>query len=205
MASVAFQIPVAIILLAGGLLACFLGYRLLRTLLALYGFIAGVVITTLFVGDLETWLAVLVTIGGGLAGSMLAVVAYLAGIALLGAGVGALVLNIIWASRDDEPNVWFVLAACLVGALMALAIRHHVLIMATSFGGAWTAIVGGLALTGNSAALSAARGDLQQLPPMADVRTNLWFVGGWVVLGLLSMLVQLRDRGHRQRRQLEEQ
>ena len=80
MASLAFQIPVAIILLAGGLLACFLGYRLLRLVLAVYGFVAGVIVTTIFVGQLETWVAALATIGGGLAGMLVAILAYLVGV-----------------------------------------------------------------------------------------------------------------------------
>lgn len=197
---VSFHVPVAIILLGGGLLACFLGYRLLRTLLALYGFIGGVVIATMFVGQLETWLAIIVTIVGGVVGSVLAVVAYLAGVAVLGAGLGAGALNIAWSYRGGEPNVWVVLVACLLGALLALAVRRYVLILATSFGGAWTAIVGGLALAGNSAAVAAATGSVDQLPPVADARTHLGFVLGWCGLGGLAFLIQIRDMGRRRLR-----
>ena len=193
MMSVSFHVPVAIILLGGGLLACFLGYRLLRALLALYGFIGGVVVATLFVEGLETWVAILVTVGGGLVGAVVAVVAYLAGVAILGAGLGALALNIAYTSAD--PNVWVVLIACLVGALLALAVRRYVLIMATAFGGAWTAIVGALALVGNTEAVAAASGNLRELPPVADVRMHVWFVVGWCGLGGLAMLAQLRAMG----------
>ena len=197
---VSFHVPVAIILLGGGLLACFLGYRLLRTLLALYGFIGGVVIATMFVGQLETWLAIVATIAGGLAGSVLAVMAYLAGVAVLGAGMGAVLLNLGWSYRGGEPNVWVVLIASLGGALLALAVRRYVLIIATSFGGAWTAIVGGLALAGNSAAVATATGNVEQLPPVADVQTHLGFVLGWAGLGGLAVLVQMRDMGRRRLR-----
>ena len=197
---VSFHVPVAIILLGGGLLSCFLGYRLLRTLLALYGFIGGVVIATMFVGQLETWLAIIVTIVGGVAGSVLAVVAYLAGVAVLGAGLAAVALNVAWSYRGGEPNVWVVLVACLLGALLALAVRRYVLILATSFGGAWTAIVGGLALAGNSAAVAAATGSVDQLPPVADARTHLGFVLGWCGLGGLAFLIQIRDMGRRRLR-----
>ena len=207
MAWVSFHVPVAIILLGGGLLACFLGYRLLRTLLALYGFIGGVVIATMFVGQLETWLAIVVTIAGGLAGSVLAVMAYLVGVAVLGAGLGAVALNVAWSYRGGEPNVWVVLVVCLGGALLALAVRRYVLIISTSFGGAWTALVGGLALTGNSAAVAAASGNVEQLPPVADVQTHLGFVLGWCGLGGLAVLVQIRDMGRRRLRnkRVEEQ
>ena len=197
---VSFHVPVAIILLGGGLLACFMGYRLLRTLLALYGFIGGVVVATMFVGQLETWLAIVATIAAGVAGSVLAVLAYLAGVAMLGAGLGAVVLNVAWSYRGGEPNVWVVLVACLGGALLALAVRRYVLIIATSFGGAWTALVGGLALAGNSAAVAAASGNVQQLPPVADLRTHLGFVLGWCGLGVLAALVQMRDMFRRRLR-----
>ena len=200
MAWVSFHVPVAIILLGGGLLACFLGYRLLRTLLALYGFIGGVVIATMFVGQLETWLAIVATLAGGVAGSVLAVMAYLAGVAVLGAGLGAVVLNVGWSHRGGEPNVWIVVVACLAGALLTLAVRRYVLILATSFGGAWTALVGGLALAGNSAAVAAATGNVEQLPPVADARTHLTFVLGWFGLGALAALVQMRDMFRRRLR-----
>ena len=200
MASIFFQVPVAIILLGGGLLACFVGYRLLRTLLALYGFIGGVVIASMFVSQLETWLAIIATVAGGLAGSVIAVVAYLAGVAVLGAGLAAVALNVAWSYRGGEPNTWLVLAVCLVGAVLALAVRRYVLIVATSFGGAWTAIVGGMALAGNSAALAAATGNVEQLPPLADARANLGFVLGWCGLGGVAVFFQLRDMFRRRER-----
>ena len=132
------HIPVAIILLGGGLLACFLGYRLLRILLAVYGFVAGVIIATLFVEQFEeTWMAVLVTIGAGLAGLVLATVAYLAGVGLLGAALGAVALNVAWSYRGGEPEVWLVLVACFAGALVApptLPYAHNVIIVGTSSG-----------------------------------------------------------------------
>ena len=201
MASVSLHIPVAIILLGGGLLACFLGYRLLRILLAVYGFVAGVIIATLFVEQFEeTWMAVLVTIGAGLAGSVLATVAYLAGVGLLGAALGAVALNVAWSYRGGEPEVWLVLVACFAGALVALALRRYVIIVGTSFGGAWTTLVGGLALAGNSAAVAAASGDVQKLYPMVPASSQKWFVAGWFGLGALAVLVQLRGMSRRRLR-----
>ena len=182
MASLAFQIPVAIILLAGGLLACFLGYRLLRLVLAIYGFVAGVIVTTMFVGQFETWAAALVTIAGGLAGTLVAILAYLVGVGLLGAAVGAVVVNVQWAAENSEPNVWLVVGVSLVGALGALALRRYVIILGTSFGGAWR----------NSAAVAAAAGNLQQLFPLAPARSQIEFVVAWCVLGGLALVVQLR-------------
>ena len=190
MPSVSLHVPVAIILLGGGLLACFLGYRLLRTLLAVYGFVGGVIVATLFVDQLETWVAVIATIGGGVVGAVAAIGAYLAGVALIGAGLAAFLLN---AMMEGEPNVWVLLAISLAGALLALAVRRYVLIVGTSFVGAWTTLVGAMALAGNTAAVAAASGDVSLVFPIAPLNGQVGFVLGWVGLGLLAALVQLRS------------
>ena len=194
MPSVSLHIPVAIILLGGGLLACFLGYRLLRVLLAVYGFVGGVMVGTLFTDELTTWVAVLVIVGGGLIGSVLSFVAYLAGVALAGAALAAFAVHAVWARVErveGEPIFWVVLTVCLAGALVSLALRRYVIIVGTSFGGAWSTIVGGLALAGNTAAVAGASGDVLQLYPLVSANGHMGFVLGWVGLGALPTLIQL--------------
>ena len=192
MASVSAHVPVAVILLVGGLLSCFLGYRLLRLLVAVYGFGLGVIIVTAFADRLEPWVMVAVMAGGGLLGALLAKAAYLAVVALLGAGLGALVVQAGWLPGAGEPGLWVVLSVCLAGALVALALRKYVVIVGTSFGGAWTALVGGLALAGDNAAVAAASGDVQQVYPLAPASTQMEFAVAWYVLGGVALIVQLR-------------
>ena len=50
MLPVTLQIPAAVILLAGGLVSCFAGYRLFRVVLSIYGFILGALLATSIVG-----------------------------------------------------------------------------------------------------------------------------------------------------------
>ena len=107
--------------------------------------------------------------------------------------MGALVLNFGWATRDGEPNVWLVLIACLVGALLSLAARRYVLIFFTAFFGAWTVIVGALALIGNNAAVSALAGNVEYLPPVSEMRSDLGFMVAWVGLTGLAVFVQVWD------------
>ena len=192
MASVSAHIPVAVILLVGGLLSCFLGYRLLRLLVAVYGFGLGVIIVTAFADRLEPWVMVAVMAGGGLLGALLAKAAYLAVVAVLGAGLGALVVQAGWLPGAGEPDLWVVLSVCLAGALVALALRKYVVIVGTAFGGAWTALVGGLALAGDSAAVAAAGGDVEQVYPLAPASSQPEFAVAWYVLGGVALLVQLR-------------
>ena len=59
-----FQMPVAIILLGGGFLACFLGYRLFRFILLGYGLVAGAVLVSQMSFP-ETWMAITAAIIGG--------------------------------------------------------------------------------------------------------------------------------------------
>ena len=49
-----------------------------------------------------------------------------------------------------------VILFAIAGALAALALQRYVIIGATAFGGAWTVIVGGLALRGDRTAANAA-------------------------------------------------
>ena len=58
-----FQIPAAIILVAGGLLSCFAGYRVFRVVLAFFGFVFGALFASSAMGSDQTlWM-----IGGGAA------------------------------------------------------------------------------------------------------------------------------------------
>ena len=60
----AYHVPAALILLVGGLLACFAGFRLFKLVLGIYGFILGALIATSIVGvEQTTWTVVAVVVG----------------------------------------------------------------------------------------------------------------------------------------------
>ena len=186
------QLPAAIILLAAGLLSCFLGYSLFRGLLALYGFAGGAYLASLFVDGLETWVGVASVIGGGVAGALLLLIVYLAGVALLGASLGAMAVSLFWMPASGDAEVWLVVVACLVGAVAAVVLQRYVIIVGTSFSGAWTAVVGTLALSGNAEAMAVTSGDLSKIYPVAPASGQVSFAVGWGGLALVSALVLLR-------------
>jgi endo-1,4-beta-D-glucanase Y len=67
-----------------------------------------------------------------------------------------------------------------------------VIILGTAFGGAWTIIVGTLALLGDKTALNAAAaGDVWVAYPMAPAPGQWWVPYAWIVLGLTGTLVQM--------------
>ena len=186
MPPVTVHMPVASILLGGGLLACFLGYRLMRAVLAVGGFVAGVVLA-MSIADTATALGVLLVIASGIAGALAAVLLYLSTVGLVGAGLAAFVLGLL---MDGDPPVWLLLAAGAVGALVTLLVRREVIIVGTSFVGAWTALVGALALAGNSAGVAAATGDVARLFPIAPLDGQVGFALGWATLAALATAVQ---------------
>jgi hypothetical protein len=186
------QMPAAIVLVVGGLLSCFAGYRIFRVVLGIYGFILGALLASSFMGTDQTLWMIVAAIVGGLIGAAILILAYFVGVALIGAGVGALAANMIWAAFGREPGVIPVILLAIVGALGALALQRYVIIVSTAFGGAWTAIVGALALAGDRVAgQPAARSDVWLAYPLNPAPGQRWVILVWLVFGLVGTLVQL--------------
>ena len=191
MLPVTFQTPAAIVLLLGGLLACFAGYRVFRIVLGIYGFILGALLASSPFGADQTWMMIGAAILGGLIGALILIAAYFVGVALLGAGIGALAANAIWASLGREPHVAVVIGLAIIGALAALALQRYVIIAATAFGGAQTAVVGAAALMGERWAVQAATRNVYGIYPLDPVPSSKWDFIGAIVLGVVGLIVQL--------------
>jgi hypothetical protein len=186
-----FQTPAAIILLIGGVISCFAGYRVFRVVLGIYGFILGALFASGIAGPENTMWMIVAAIAGGAIGALILIAAYFVGVALLGAGIGALTASLIWASLGREPGAITVIVFAIVGALGALALQRYVIIGATAFGGAWTIIVGALALTGNRVAVDAAARNNVWLAYPVPEPGNYWLLLAWIALGVTGVIVQL--------------
>ena len=196
----AFQTPAAIILVVGGLVSCFAGYRVFRVVLGFFGFILGALVTSSVMGTDQTVWMIGAAIAGGIVGALILVAAYFVGVALIGAGVGALVANLIWASLGREPHIVIVILFAIAGALGALALQRYVIIIATGLSGAWTTIVGALALTGDRLAVeAAARNNVWLAYPMNPAPGQRWVVYAWLALGLTGVIVQLTVTARKRR------
>ena len=88
MLPVAYQLPAAVVLVAGGLLSCFVGYRLFKVVLAIFGFIIGGLAASSVFGESAATAMVIAAVVGGLCGAFLMLAAYFVGVALVGAGIG---------------------------------------------------------------------------------------------------------------------
>ena len=187
-----FQAPAAIILLIGGLLACFAGYRIFRVVLGIYGFILGALFASNVVGGEQSGAMMLAAaIGGGLVGALLLIAAYFVGVALIGAGLGAGAANLIWAAFNREPHIVVVLVLAVIGALAALRLQRYVIVVATAFGGAQTVVVGAAALIGNRAAASATARAIYTVYPLNPMSETMLDTIAALVLGIAGIAVQL--------------
>jgi hypothetical protein len=186
------QLPAAIVLLIGGVISCFAGYRVFRVVLGIYGFILGALSASAAMGTEHTAWMIAAALAGGVIGALILIAAYFVGVALLGAGVGALAASLIWASLGREPGALVVIIFAIAGALGALALQRYVIIGATAFGGAWTIVVGALALSGNRVGVDAARNNTVWLAyPMNPAPGQRWILVAWLALGIVGTALQL--------------
>lgn len=187
-----FQTPAAVILLVGGVISCFAGYRVFRVVLGIYGFIIGALFASGLAGPENTFWMIAAALAGGVVGALILIAAYFVGVALLGAGIGALAASLIWAALGKDPGAVVVILFSIAGALGALALQRYVIIGATGFGGAWTIIVGALALTGNRMTVdAAARSNVWLAYPTHPAPGNYWILLVWLALGVTGVIVQL--------------
>jgi len=194
----AYERPMALLLVLGGVLACFAGHRLFRIVLAIYGFILGAMMASSVMGITNTTGMLVAAAVGGLVGAGILVFAYFIGIALAGAGLGAFVAHIGYGYvRPGDPPVAVVIVLAVCGALVAMVLQRYVVIVVTAFAGAWTVILGGLALAGDMRVLRAAAGDVWILYPLTAATGRAWVPAAWIVLGLVGTGMQLGVTGKR--------
>jgi len=194
-----YELPAALLLVVGGAVSCFAGYRLFKIVLGIYGFILGAMLASSMVAASNTAGMVVAAIAGGLVGALALMFAYFVGIALVGAGLGALIAHVAWSSYgggSDPPPLAVILLA-LAGSIGAMLLQRYVIIVATAFGGAWTMIVGGVAATGGRAAARASSADVWILYPMTPAPGKAWVPIAWVGLGLIGTVVQLGVTGRK--------
>jgi len=194
----AYEPAAAIALILGGALSCFAGYRLFRLVLAIYGFILGgsIASSTLAAtnasGQLVAWLL------GGLAGAVILVLAYFVGIALIGAGLGALAAHLGWTAFGSagDPPVALVIVLAILGAIGAMVLQRYVIVVATAFGGAWTLLLGVVSLMERRAP-TLRSADVWVMYPLSPAPDQKWLPAAWIVLGVIGTAVQLGAAGRK--------
>jgi Domain of unknown function (DUF4203) len=190
-----YEIPAAILIVAGGAMACLAGYRLFRIVLAIYGFVLGAVIASSIVGVTNTIGMLAAALGGGLVGALTLVFAYFAGIALVGAALGALLTHGVWTQSGGgpEPPALLIVGASIAGALAAMFLQRYVIVVGTAFGGAWTIVVGLLSMLQGRGA-----DNVWILYPTLPADSR-WTMLAWLALGLAGTAIQLAITGRKKK------
>jgi hypothetical protein len=180
------------VLLLGGLVSCFFGYRLFRIVLALFGFIVGALLTSSLPGMSNTWAMLIAALVGGLIGAGVMFAAYFVGVALTGAALGAVAANLLFTATGQDPHFLVLVLLTVLGAAAAMYLQRYFIIVGTAFGGAWTLIVGAAALFGDRTALAAAAAnDVWVAYPLNPAPGRGWVKLAWIALGLIGSTVQL--------------
>ena len=194
-----YQPAAAILLVVGGIIACFAGYRLFRTVLAIYGFILGALMASSMMGSTNTIGMILAAIIGGVLGAVILTFAYFVGIALIGAGLGALVAHVLWTQfRSTDPPAVAIVALAVLGAVGAMVLQRYIIVVGTALVGAWTLLVGALALTAaGGQARPPATGNVWIVYPFAPAPGQRWLPVAFVALGVIGTAVQLGVTGRK--------
>ena len=201
MLPLSFQVPASVVLLAGGAIACFGGYRLFKLVLAVYGLILGALVGSSMAGAAETWVVLAAAAAGGTVGALALVAGYFVGVAIIGAGLGALLVTLAWKPFGGDPHVAAVVVASAIGAFVAMSLQRYVIVVGTSFGGAWTMLVGAAALMlGKGATAASAAGDMWVVYPSSAGPDRVWVFVAWIAISLVGMYVQLHTGAGRSSR-----
>jgi hypothetical protein len=191
MLPVSYQLPAAIVLIAGGTISCFFGYRLFRIVLALSGFILGAMLGSSLFGASDTSLMLGAALVGGLVGAGLLFAAYFVGVALAGAGLGVLAAHLVSSATGNDPAFLVIVLCAVAGSIASMYLQRYFIIVGTAFSGSWLLIHGVMASLGNRAALAAATKDIWVFYPLSPAPGQGWVPYAWIVLSLIGAATQL--------------
>jgi hypothetical protein len=187
-----YQPAFAIAWILGGAVSCFFGYRLFRVVLSFAGFVLGGLMASSLIGPSDTTWLIGAWLAGGLIGMGLLYAGYYVGVALVGAGLGALLANLAFQASGEPPPFLIVLLAAVAGAIGSMFLQKYFIVVGTAFGGSWTLILGVMALLGDKAARAAATGgNVWVIYPLNPAPGQAWLPYAWVILSIIGAATQL--------------
>ena len=186
-----YKTPAIWLLILGGCIAWVAGYRLFRLVLTIFGFYIGALAATAVLGPSDRSMLILAGIGGGAVGALIMFFGYFVGVALVGAGIGAVSVHMIWSRVGSDPHALVVILAAVAGAAAAMGLQRFVIVIATAFAGAWTMLWGAMRFFEMGLA-AMRRSPVWMVYPLDLSPSNRWVLGAVVVLGLLGVFIQLR-------------
>ena len=189
-----YQLPALVLLIVGGVIAWAAGYRLFRFVLTLFGFYLGALAATAVLGPGDRTLLIFAALGGGAVGALIMFFGYFVGVALVGAGIGALSVHMIWSRLGTDPHAFAVILAAVAGAAAAMALQRYVIVIATAFSGGWMMLWGVLNMMDRGADI-AGRPTVWMVYPLDLSPGRQWVLAVWLAIGLAGVFIQLRVTG----------
>ena len=185
-----YQMPGGLVLLLGGIVVCFFGYRLFRIALSIIGFILGAGAASSVFGISDTMPMLIAAAVGGFIGAGLLFAAYFVGVAIFGAGLGAVAASYAFSAAHREPPLLAVLLCAIAGAVGSTYLQRYFSIVGTGFVGALMIIHGALAAAGSRLGLPGS--DTVWIPyPLEPAPGQRWVPIAWGLLSLIGIAVQL--------------
>ncbi len=127
-----------------GIIECFFGYRLLKLVLGVTGFIIGGLLCARIVFDSignHPLIAILAGLVGGTIGSSLMIVFFVFGLFILGAALGFLIGGAISAGILGTAYPAIAIPLAIVGGFVTISKHKSMIIISTSFIGAYLIVV----------------------------------------------------------------
>ena len=178
-----------------GTLYCFLGYRTLRFVLGLTGFLmaGGVAATMVNWISQGNQLAVLIALFiGGMCGAFALYFLYRTGVFLLGLMGTALIAHNVLSAQPDTWIPVAVIGVAVLGGLVALLLERPVILLATAALGAWMVVSGVTYFIVGS-------GELEGLTKVLESEEQrMIMLASWAILavaGALSQVATTKKKG----------
>jgi hypothetical protein len=186
--------PVA---LAVGVVACFWGYRIVKVILGIIGFVAGAAAGWEFASALvpgHEVVAFVSALVGGATGAVLCIWLFFLGIFLLGASAGTVVAGAVFSGTGHQAQPLLYLAFALVFGLLALVLQKFMIVLSTAFGGSYLIVASIVKLIAGAHAAP-----LWFDPSKAGSPDLLGYgvLAFWVILGLFGLSYQYRGAPRR--------
>ena len=179
---------VVAVAVAAGTLYCFLGYRTLRFVLGLSGFLMAGTVAAILVNWISQGneLAMLIALCvGGMCGAFALYFLYRTGVFLIGLMGTALIAHVVLAAQPDTWIPFAVVGIAVVGGLFALLIERPIILLATAALGAWMVVSGVTYFIVGSSGLD----ELTKVLESDNQRTIV--LASWAVLAVAGALSQI--------------
>jgi len=184
---------ISVLCIVFGVINCFWGYRIFKLLLSLWGFFTGCSLGIMVAENFQLLFPWNIIIGVvlGIIAIFIVRMLFQAGMFLLGAVFGYTVAMAILYNWYTLPQIPVIIISCLVGGIAAVILQKPILVVATSFAGSWLAVSSGITLISGQ--------PFGSLPPSSQQATGemLMVTLGWIVLGTVGMLMQLKGKRRR--------